>query len=129
MLIKAAGDERGLLRSDAHICSRSLEKLNEQIAELEEWLKKKADDDAVQLLLYAERRRLSDGTCDRSHTRRCITLSESCRSRSRALPGSIPWRIECRTRSGSDSISKAGSPLLRYQLGLAAQIAAGQMPN
>jgi transposase len=54
-----------------------VEKLDEQIGELDEWLKKKVDKDrSVQLLLSQKGGREPDGTGDGAHTRRCITLQK-----------------------------------------------------
>ncbi|MEP6705541.1 MAG: IS110 family transposase [Acidobacteriota bacterium] len=121
-LLKAAElNEVSSIRRD-HLFSLA-GKLSEQIAELDEWLKKKAEtDDAVQLLLsqkgvgYLTALVTAHTVGDVSRFRR---LSKQIAS----FAGLDPVEKSSAGRVRFGSISKSGSRLLRYHLGLAAQIA------
>ena len=101
----------------------AVENLNKQIAELDEWLKKKVDkDDKVQLLLSQK------GVGDLTALATVHTLGDVSRfprlSRQIAnFAGLDPVEDSSAGRVRFRSISKAGSTLLRHQLGQAANIA------
>ena len=100
-----------------------VEKLNTQIAELDQWLKKKVDkDSSVQILLSQK------GVGDLTALATVHTLGDVSRfprlSRQIAnFAGLDPVEDSSAGRVRFRSISKAGSKLLRHQLGQAANIA------
>jgi len=121
MLKAASMNEVASIRRE-HLFSL-LEKLNAQIAELDDWLKKKADkDEKVQLLLSQK------GVGYLTALATVHTLGDVSRfprvSRQIAnFAGLDPVEDSSSGRVRFRSISKAGSTLLRHQLGQAANIA------
>ena len=101
-----------------------VEKLDEQIRELDEWLKKKVDkDDKVQLLLSQK------GVGYLTALTTVHTLGDVSRFKKRlskqiaSFAGLDPVEKSSAGKTRFGSISKGGSRLLRHQLGLSAQIA------
>jgi transposase len=101
-----------------------VEKLDKQIGELNDWLKKKADEDrSVQLLLSQK------GVGDLTALATVHTLGDVSRFKKKlskqiaSFAGLDPVEKSSAGKTRFGSISKAGSRLLRYQLGLSAQIA------
>lgn len=99
-----------------------VEKLNEQIAELDEWLKKRADDAAVQLLLSQKGVGYLTALVT-VHTLGDVSRFPRLSKQIASFAGLDPVERSSAGKTRFGSISKAGSSLLRYQLGLAAQIA------
>ena len=121
-LIKALElDEAGDL-SRSHLFGLR-EKLDEQITALEAWLKKKAVDEKVQLLQTQKGVGYLTALTT-VHTlgdvRRFTRLSKQVAS----FAGLDPLERSSAGKTRFGHVSKAGSPLLRFQLGQAAQIAA-----
>lgn len=99
-----------------------VENLSEQITELDEWLKKRAEDDAVQLLL--SQKGVGHLTALATvHTLGDVSRFPRLSKQIASFAGLDPVEKSSAGRVRFGSISKAGSSLLRYQLGLAAQIA------
>ncbi len=121
-LVKAAGmNEVSSIRRD-HLFSL-VDKLGEQIAELDEWLKKKADDDhAVQLLLSQKGVGYLTALVT-AHTLGDVSRFRRLSKQIASFAGLDPVEKSSAGRVRFGSISKSGSRLLRYHLGLAAQIA------
>jgi transposase len=100
-----------------------VETLSEQIVELDEWLKKKADsDDTVQLLLSQKGVGYLTALVT-VHTIGDVSRFPRLSKQIASFAGLDPVEKSSAGRIRFGSISKAGSRLLRYQLGLAAQIA------
>ena len=121
-LMKAARmNEVSSIRRD-HLFSL-VEKLNEQIAELDQWLKKKADKDrSVQLLLSQKGVGYLTALAT-FHTLGDVSRFPRLSKQIASFAGLDPVERSSAGKTRFGSISKAGSSLLRYQLGLAAQIA------
>ncbi len=97
--------------------------LNRQIAELDEWLKKKADNDnAVQLLLSQKGVGYLTALVT-VHTLGDVSRFPRLPKQIASFAGLDPVERSSAGKTRFGSISKAGSRLLRYQLGLSAQIA------
>lgn len=100
-----------------------VEKLNEQISELSQWLKKKADvDEQVQLLLTQKGVGFLTALAT-VHTLGDVSRFPRLSKQIASFAGLDPVEKSSAGKVRFGSISKAGSRLLRYQLGLAAQIA------
>ncbi len=100
-----------------------LEKLNEQIAELEIWLKEKAAaDKSVQLLLTQKGVGYLTSLAT-VHTLGDVSRFPRVTKQAVSFAGLDPLERSSAGKTRFGRISKAGSPLLRYQLGQAAQIA------
>jgi transposase len=120
-LVKAAEmNEVSSIKRD-HLFSL-VEKLNEQIIELEEWLKKKVDDASVQLLLTQKGVGYLTALVT-VHTLGDVSRFPRLSKQIVSFAGLDPVERSSAGKTRFGSISKAGSRLLRYQLGLAAQIA------
>jgi transposase len=121
-LLKTADmDEAGSL-SRAHYF-RLLDSLSRQIDELKEWLEKKADTESVELLMTQK----GVGCLTALtvvHTLGDITRFTKVSKQVVGLAGFDSLEDSSAGRIRFGKISKAGSPLLRFQLGQAAQIAA-----
>lgn len=105
-----------------------LEKLNGQIAELDQWLKTKASDPSVQLLLSQEGVGLLTALAT-VHTLGDVSRFEKVSRQIANFAGLDPVEDSSAGRVRFRSISKAGSTLLRHQLGQAANIACRTDPN
>lgn len=99
-----------------------VEKLSEQIGELDEWLKKRIDDVAVQLLLSQNGVGFLTALAT-VHTLGDVSRFPRLSKQIASFAGLDPVEKSSAGKVRFGSISKAGSRLLRYQLGLAAQIA------
>lgn len=99
-----------------------VEKLNEQIGELDEWLKKRVDDAAVQLLLSQKGVGYLTALTT-VHTLGDVSRFPRLSKQIASFAGLDPVERSSAGKTRFGSISKAGSSLLRHQLGLAAQIA------
>jgi len=99
-----------------------VEKLSEQIGELDEWLKKRIDDVAVQLLLSQKGVGFLTALAT-VHTLGDVSRFPRLSKQIASFAGLDPVEKSSAGKVRFGSISKAGSRLLRYQLGLAAQIA------
>ena len=99
-----------------------IEKLDEQIAELNDWLKKMEKDDKVQLLL--SQKGVGNLTAlVMVHTLGDVSRFEKLSKQIASFAGLDPVEKSSAGKTRFGSISKAGSRLLRHQLGLSAQIA------
>jgi transposase len=127
-LVKAAEmNEASSIRRD-HLFSL-VEKLSEQIGELDEWLKKKADDEpSVQLLLSQKGVGYLTALAT-VHTLGDVSRFPRLSKQVANFAGLDPVEKSSAGRVRFGGISKAGSRLLRYQLGLAAQIASRSDPK
>jgi len=121
-LVKAADmDEAGQLSRSQNFAL--LASLGERISELEEWLKGKADEERVQLLQTQKGvGYLTSLTV--VHTLGDVTRFGRLAKQVAAFTGLDPLDQSSAARIKYGHVSKAGSPLLRFQLGQAAQIAA-----
>lgn len=100
-----------------------VEKLNEQIGELDEWLKKKVDkDDKVQLLLTQKGVGYLTALAT-VHTLGDVSRFPRLSKQIASFAGLDPVERSSAGKTRFGGISKAGSRLLRHQLGLSAQIA------
>jgi transposase len=100
-----------------------VEKLSGQITELEQWLKKKADKDrSVQLLLSQKGVGYLTALAT-VHTLGDVSRFPRLSKQIASFAGLDPVEKSSAGRVRFGSISKGGSRLLRYHLGLAAQIA------
>jgi transposase len=100
-----------------------VEKLSEQIVELDEWLKKKAaSDDTVQLLLSQKGVGFLTALAA-VHILGDVSRFPRLSKQIASFAGLDPVEKSSAGRTRFGNISKAGSRLLRHQLGLAAQIA------
>lgn len=121
MLKAATMNEVASIRRE-HLFSL-VEKLNEQIGELDEWLKKKADTDAgVQLLLTQQGVGYLTALAT-VHTLGDVTRFPRLSRQVANFAGLDPIEDSSAGRVRFRSISKAGSKLLRHQLGQAANVA------
>ena len=121
LLKQAQLDESSTLRRD-HLFSL-IEKLSEQIDELSGWLKKKAKvDTAAQLLMTQTGVGYLTGLAT-VHTLGDVSRFARISKQVVSFAGLDPLERSSAGRVRFGSVSKAGSRLLRYQLGLAAQIA------
>lgn len=105
-----------------------VEKLSEQIVELDQWLKKKVDDAAVQLLLSQKGVGYLTALVT-VHTLGDVSRFPRLSKQIASFAGLDPVEKSSAGRVRFGSISKAGSRLLRSQLGLAAQIASRSDPK
>lgn len=122
-LVKAAQmDEAGDL-GRIHLFSL-IEKLNEQIAELEIWLKAKAGPEQPVQLLQTQKGVGYLTALVTVHTLGDVTRFKKVSKQVANFVGFEPVEKSSAGKKRFGSISKAGSPLLRFQLGQAAQIAA-----
>jgi transposase len=114
-------DEAGsLARSQNFALLRSL---HERIAELEEWLKKKAVDAAVELLQTQKGVGYLTALAV-VHTLGDVTRFARIGKQVASFAGLDPLERSSAGRIKFGNVSKAGSPLLRFQLGQAVQTAA-----
>jgi transposase len=126
-LVKAAEMNEVSSIKRTHLFSL-VEKLSEQIAELDEWLKKRADDPAVQLLLSQKGVGYLTALVT-LHTLGDVSRFPRLSKQIASFAGLDPVEKSSAGKTRFGSISKAGSRLLRYQLGLAAQIASRSDPK
>ena len=117
-----AADEAGLLSRDSLFAM--LAALSERIASLEDWLKAKAVADAKVQLLQTQRGVGYLTALVTIHTLGDVTRFTRLSKQVAAFAGLDPLEKSSAGKVRFGSISKAGSPLLRFQLGLAAQSAA-----
>lgn len=118
----AAADEAGELSRDSLFAM--LLAFSERIASLESWLKAKAEaDDKVQLL-QTQRGVGYLTALTTVHTLGDVTRFTRLSKQVAAFAGLDPLEKSSAGKVRFGSISKAGSPMLRFQLGLAAQQAA-----
>ncbi len=120
---------RGLEMDEASAMSRShlfslLEKLTAQIAELSGWLKKKADDDDAVRLLLTQKGVGYLTALVTLHTLGDVSRFTRLSRAVASFAGLDPLERSSAGKTRFGSVSKAGSPLLRFQLGQAAHIAA-----
>lgn len=100
------------------------EKLSEQIDELGEWLKAKAADDSSVELLMTQKGVGYLTALVTVHTLGDVTRFTRLSKQVASFAGLDPLEKSSAGKVRFGRISKAGSPMLRYQLGQAAQIAA-----
>ena len=100
-----------------------VEKLSEQIAGLDEWLKNKAGHDRSVQLLLSQKGVGHLTALTVVHTLGDVTRFPRLSKQIASFAGLDPVERSSAGRVRFGSISKAGSRLLRYQLGLSAQIA------
>jgi transposase len=105
-----------------------VEKLSGQIADLYQWLKKKEDDDAVRLLQTQNGVGLLTALAT-VHTLGDVSRFPRLSKQIVSFAGLDPVEKSSAGKIRFGHISKAGSSLLRYQLGLAAQIASRSDPE
>ena len=128
MVVKAVEmDEAGdLSRSQYFILLGSF---NERIAQLEEWLKKKAvADKSVQLLLTQKGVGYLTALAT-VHTLGDVSRFTRVSKQAVSFAGFDPLERSSAGKTRFGSVSKAGSPLLRFQLGQAANMAARLDPK
>jgi transposase len=101
-----------------------MEKLNEQIAELEEWLKRKAETSESAQLLLTQKGVGYLTALAAVHTLGDISRFTRLSKQVASFAGLDPLERSSAGKTRFGRVSKAGSPLLRYQLGYAAHIAA-----
>ena len=101
-----------------------LEQLNKQIDELEAWLKAKAEPQAPVQLLQTQKGVGYLTALVTVHTLGDVTRFKRVSKQVASFAGFEPLEKSSAGKRRFGSISKAGSPLLRFQLGQAAQIAA-----
>jgi transposase len=121
VLKEARMDEAASIRRE-HLFSL-IEKLSEQIDELSGWLRKKADGHASVQLLMTQRGVGYLTALATVHTLGDVSRFSRISKQVVSFAGLDPLERSSAGRVRFGSISKAGSHLLRYQLGLAAQIA------
>ena len=100
-----------------------VEKLSEKIAELDEWLKKKAEHDQAVKLLLSQKGVGYLTALATVHTLGDVSRFPRLSKQIVSFAGLDPVEKSSAGKTRFGSISKAGSRLLRCQLGLAAQIA------
>src|SRR4030095_10741689 len=121
-LVKAARmNETSSIRR-SHLFSLVV-KLGEQIAELDDWLKKKADANRSVELLLSQKGVGYLTALATVHTLGDVTRFPRLSKQIASFAGLEPGEKSSAGKTRFGSISKAGSRLLRYQLGLSAQIA------
>ncbi|MEP6704625.1 MAG: IS110 family transposase [Acidobacteriota bacterium] len=98
-------------------------KLREQIIELDEWLKKKADKDSSVQLLLSQKGVGNLTALVTVHTLGDVSRFTRLSKKIASFAGLDPVERSSAGKTRFGSVSKAGSRLLRYQLGLSAQIA------
>jgi transposase len=106
-----------------------LGKLNEQIGKLEEWLKKKAEADKPVQLLMTQKGVGYLTSLATVHTLGDVTRFQRIAKQTVSFVGLDPLERSSAGKIRFGRISKAGSPLFRYQLGQAAQIASRLDPK
>jgi transposase len=100
-----------------------VEKLDKQIGELDEWLKKKADNDSLVQLLLSQKGVGNLTALATVHTLGDVSRFTRLSKQIASFAGLDPVEKSSAGKTRFGSISKAGSRLLRHQLGLSAQIA------
>lgn len=98
-------------------------KLDEQIEELNDWLKKKADTDSAVQLLLSQKGVGNLTALVTVHTIGDVSRFPRLSKQIVSFAGLDPVEKSSAGKTRFGSISKAGSRLLRHQLGLSAQIA------
>jgi transposase len=99
------------------------EKLDEQIGELSDWLTKRADGNAAVQLLLSQKGVGYLTALTTVHTLGDVSRFQRLSKQIASFAGLDPVEKSSAGKTRFGSISKAGSRLLRYQLGLSAQIA------
>jgi transposase len=115
-------DEAGEISRDSLFAM--LQAFSERVEPLEAWLKAKAEADAKVQLLQTQRGVGYLTALVTVHTLGDVTRFTKLSKQVAAFAGLDPLEKSSAGKVRFGSISKAGSPLLRYQLGLAAQQAA-----
>jgi transposase len=100
-----------------------VEKLDKQIGELDDWLKKKADKDGAVQLLLSQKGVGYLTALTVVHTLGDVSRFPRLSKQVVSFAGLDPVEKSSAGKTRFGSISKAGSRLLRHQLGLSAQIA------
>ena len=100
-----------------------LTQLNEQIDELNGWLKKKAETDTSVQLLLTQKGVGYLTALTTVHTLGDVTRFQKLSKQVASFAGLDPLERSSAGKTRYGHVSKAGSPLLRHQLGQAAQIA------
>lgn len=121
-LLKAVGVNEVSSIRRLHLFSL-VEKLDQQIAELDEWLKKKVDNDSSVQLLLSQKGVGFLTALATVHTLGDVSRFPRLSKQIASFAGLDPVERSSAGKTRFGSISKAGSSLLRHQLGLAAQIA------
>lgn len=101
-----------------------MEKFNERIAKVEEWLKRKAETDASAQLLLTQKGVGYLTALATVHTLGNVSRFTRLSKQVASFAGLDPLERSSAGKTRFGRVSKAGSPLLRYQLGYAAHIAA-----
>ena len=127
-LIKAADTDEATSIRRSHLFSL-LEKLNEQIDELSRWLKQKAEAETAVKLLLSQQGVGYLTALVTVHTLGDMSRFTRVSKQVASFAGLDPVERSSAGKTRFGGISKAGSSLLRYQLGLAAHIAARSDPK
>lgn len=127
-LVKAAEMDEACGMSRRHLLSL-LEKLSEQIAELEEWLRVKAETDGKARLLMTQKGAGYLTALAAVHTLGDVSRFTRLAKQVASYAGLDPVERSSAGRIRFGAVSKAGSPMLRQQLGYAAHIAARLDPG
>src|SRR5437588_5802372 len=120
-------DETGNLSTSQSLIL--LGSVKERIAELEEWLKKKAKADAQVLLLETQKGVGYLTALATVHTLGDMSRFTRVSKQVVSFAGLDPLERSSAGRTRFGNVSKAGSPLLRFQLGQAANMAARWDPR
>jgi transposase len=127
-LVKAVEmDEAGDM-GRSHLFS-VLERLNERIIQLEQWLKGKVEADASSQLLMTQKGVGYLTALATVHTLGDVSRFTRLSKQVASFAGLDPLERSSAGKTRFGKISKAGSPLLRYQLGYAAHVAGRSDPR
>jgi len=127
-LVKAVDMEEASSICRSHLFS-VLERLNEKIVELEQWLKQKAETHTGPQLLMTQRGVGYLTALAAVHTIGDVSRFTRLSKQIASFAGLDPLERSSAGKTRFGRTSKAGSPLLRYQLGYAAHIAARSDPR
>lgn len=127
-LIKAAATDEATSIRRSHLFSL-LDKLSEQIVDLDRWLEQKAVGDSSVQLLLTQRGVGYLTALVTVHTLGDMSRFTRVSKQVASFAGLDPLEKSSAGKTRFGGISKAGSSLLRYQLGLAAFIAARSDPK
>jgi transposase len=122
-LVKAVDMDEASELGRSHLFSL-VEKFNEQIAELEKWLKRKAEKGASAQLLLTQKGVGYLTALATVHTLGDVSRFTRLSKQVASFAGLDPLERSSAGKTRFGRVSKAGSPLLRFQLGYAAHIAA-----
>src|SRR6266700_419525 len=127
-LVKAADMDEASALGRSHLFSL-MEKFTERIAEVEEWLQRKAEKDVSAQLLRTQKGVGYLTALATVHTLGDVNRFTRLSKQVASFAGLDPLERSSAGKTRFGRVSKAGSPLLRYQLGYAAHIAARSDPR